>query len=564
MLIDCLFSSYNLNTLYMILLEQIFNLSNLDLGIIIFYLIFVILLGLYFGRKHQDAEDYFLAGRSLTWPLIGFSLFASNMSSNSLVGLAGSGYQDGFSVYSYEWMAVVILIIFAIFFLPFYLKNKIFTIPQYLEERFNYKIRAYASLIAIILNVLVDISATLYAGGLVINMIFPQFSLSFIIVGLAIIAGIYTVSGGLSAVVYTDAVQAIILIIGSTLITVFAYEQIGGWQPVYDITDPSHFAIVKSVDNEVLPWPGLITGVLLIGFYFWGTNQYITQRTLAAKSVRQGQWGALFAGFLKLSILFIMIYPGAFARVLYPFAGVDETNSVMVYAMDGSLMGLDSIYPSLLFDLLPTGILGLVLAGLIAAMMSSLDSGLNSVSTLITMDFYNKARKDTDNKKLMGIGRIITLIVMVIAVLWAPRIGNFPKLWDYLQQTLAWFSPPVVALFVMGIFFKRTNEQGAMASVAVGLIITVLLILNESFGFTILPHFLYVAGIHFAICITVMYGVSLQFAPPEALKTEATVYTLTEFKNEGKELQVLPWYKNYRYQSVFLLICLMIILFIYR
>ncbi len=525
-----------------------FNLSTLDSSIIVFYLIFVILVGLYFGRKHKDAEDYFLAGRSLTWPLIGFSLFASNMSSNSLVGLAGAGYKDGFSVYSYEWMAVVILIVFSIFFLPFYLKNKIFTIPQYLENRFSYPVRAYASIIAIILNVLVDIAATLYAGGLVINLIFPAFSLQFIIVGLAIIAGLYTVSGGLSSVVYTDAIQAVILIIGSSLITIFAYNQIGGWDAVYAITEPSHFEIIKPVSDEALPWPGLFTGVLLIGFYFWGTNQYITQRTLAAKSVRQGQWGSLFAGFLKLSILFIMIFPGAFARVLYP-----------------DIENLDMIYPTMLFDLLPTGVLGFVLAGLIAAMMSSLDSGLNSVSTLVTMDFYKKFKPNASPEKLMGIGRIITVCIMIIAIFWAPKIGSFPKLWDYLQQTLAWFSPPVVALFIGGLFFKHTNKQGAYACIMSGLLITILLISNEIFDGNIfnMPHFLYVAGLHFAVSFAMMIIVSSFYQKPSDETINTMVWQPAVYHAETQSLIDLPWYKNYRYQSVLLVFFLMLILFYY-
>ncbi len=525
-----------------------FSLPILDSGIIIFYLIFVVALGFYFGKKHEDAEDYFLAGRTLTWPLIGFSLFASNMSSNSLVGLAGAGYKDGFSVYSYEWMAVLILILFAVFFLPFYLKNKIFTIPEYLEHRFSYPVRAYASGIAIILNILVDISATLYAGGLVINLIFPGISLGLIIAGLAVIAGIYTISGGLSAVVYTDAVQAVILILGSLLITVFAYNAIGGWDAVYAITPPEHFDIIKPIDDPALPWPGLFTGVLLIGFYFWGTNQYITQRTLAAKSVREGQWGSMFAGFLKLSILFIMIFPGAFARVLYP-----------------NIEKLDMIYPTMLFDLLPTGLLGLVLAGLIAAMMSSLDSGLNSVSTLITMDFYQKLKPKATTIQLMGIGRVVTAVVMILAVFWAPNIGKFPKLWDYLQQTLAWFSPPVVALFVGGLFFKRINNKGALACIAIGLFITLYLILDTNLGegTSWLPHFLYMAGIHFGICLLALFGVSYMTNPPEDSKIAATVWTVASFDEETESLRDLSWYKNYRYQGIFLLVVVAIILIIY-
>ncbi len=524
-----------------------FNLSSLDATIIIAYLIFVIGLGFYFSTKHKGAEDYFLAGRNLTWPIIGFSLFASNMSSNSLVGLAGSGYKDGFSVYSYEWMAVVILIIFAVFFLPFYLKNKIFTIPEYLEKRYSYKIRAYASAIAIVLNIMVDIAATLYAGGLVINLIFPGFELWQIIVGLAIVAGMYTVTGGLSAVMYTDAVQAVILILGSTMITIFAYQAVGGWEAVRAITEPSHFDVMKPASDDVLPWPSVFTGVLLIGFYFWGTNQYITQRTLAAKNVRQGQWGAMFAGLLKLSILFIMIFPGAFARVLYP-----------------DIQDMDMIYPTMLFDLLPTGLLGLVLAGLIAAMMSSLDSGLNSVSTLFTMDFVQKFRPDADSKVLMRTGQIVTFIVMIIAIVWAPQIGNFTKLWDYLQNTLAWFCPPIVALFVMGLFTKRSNDTGALASVIIGFVITILLILNEGLGLvSAMPHFLYTATIHFAICCAAIlvfsgFGVS----KPEA-ELAKMVWTREEYGNESVLLAKSPWWQNYRYHGIALILAVIIILLVY-
>ncbi len=524
-----------------------FNLTNLDLGIIVFYLLAVIALGFYFGNKHKNAEDYFLAGRNLTWPIIGFSLFASNMSSNSLVGLAGAGYKDGFSVYSYEWMAVLVLIIFAVFFLPFYLKNKIFTIPEYLEKRFSYPVRAYASFIAVVLNVMVDIAATLYAGGLVINLIFPQFALTEIIVGLALIAGLYTITGGLSSVMYTDAVQAVILILGSTLVTIFAFQEMGGWEPLRAITEPSHFDIMKPASDEAMPWPSVFTGVLLLGFYFWGTNQYITQRTLASKNLRQGQWGAMFAGFLKLSILFIMIFPGAFARVLYP-----------------EMTEMDMIYPTMLFDLLPTGLLGLVLAGLIAAMMSSLDSGLNSVSTLVTMDFVKKLTPNASSKRLMNVGRIVTAVVMVIAILWAPQIGNFEKLWDYLQNTLAWFCPPIVALFVMGLFFKRSNNTGALAGILIGFTITTLLIFKEVTGYQMdLPNFLYVAFWHFIVsCLAIFLFSFMGTNKPES-ELAKVVWTRGEFAEESIALKEVAWYKNYRYQALALIAMVLIILIMY-
>ena len=520
-----------------------FNLALIDIVIVVAYIIGVLILGFYIGKRHEGAEDYFLAGRNLTWPLIGFSLFASNISSNTLIGLTGSGYADGagFSVFSYEWMAVVVLIIFAVFFLPFYLKNRIFTIPEYLERRYDYNARAYASFIAIVLNVFVDISATLYAGGIVIQLIFPGVPLWVVITGLAVIAGIYTITGGLSAVVITDAIQAVILIFGSVIITWFAWEQSGGLTEVMAVTDPSHFDIIKPATDEELPWPGLITGVFLLGFYFWGTNQYITQRALASKSTAEGQWGAMFAGFLKLLILFIMIMPGAFARVLYP--GIAE---------------VDTVYPTMMFDLLPIGILGLVLAGLIAAMMSSIDSGLNSVSTLITMDFYQKLHPDKNQEELMGIGRWITTIVMIIAVFWAPQIQNFEKLWDYLQYVLSWFSPPIIALFVVGLFWKRGNKRGALWCIIIGAIMTVFAIsfnANEQ-----LIDFLYMTGIHFGICVLAHIIGSYTAEAPSAEVIENTVWQPAGFKKETEELKQLAWYKNYRYQGAGLVILVIAIL----
>jgi SSS family solute:Na+ symporter len=523
-----------------------FEVSFIDGSIVIAYLIFVILLGFYFSKKHENAEDYFLAGRSLTWPVIGFSLFASNMSSNSLMGLAGAGFADGFSVYSYEWMAVLVLIIFAIFFLPFYLKNKIFTIPEFLEKRFDYATRAYASSIAIVLNVIVDIAATLFAGGIAMQLLFPEIPLWLIIAVISFVAGIYTIAGGLKAVVYTDTIQAIILIIGSIIITVVAWNESGGMTEVMKVVDAGHTDIIKPISDKALPWPGLL-GVFILGFYFWGTNQYITQRSLAAKSKREGQWGAMFAGILKVSIIFIMIFPGAFARVLYPDIAPNE------------------VYPTLLFDLLPTGILGLVLAGFIAALMSSVDSGLNSVSTLFTMDFYQKWYPKTNTKHLMKVGRIVTLVVMVLSALWAPMIVNFEKLWDYLQQSLAWFCPPIVALFVMGILWKRANATGAKWTMAIGGILTIISILFSTIWkeADFRPHFLYFATVHFLVSCMAMYLGSMSAPAPSEEKLNNTIWTRAEYDEETVELQSLAWYKNYRYQGLALIVLTAIILFIY-
>ncbi len=295
-----------------------FELTGIDLTMVGIYVIFIVALGFYFAKRTKSEEDYFLAGRSLTWWLIGFSLLASNMSSSSLIGMASEAYGRGIAVYNYEWMAVPILIIFIVFFLPFYLKTRIFTMPEFLGRRFDDRSRYWFSGITILGNIIIDVAAALYAGALVIQLIYPEIPIWQSVSVLAILAGLYTVAGGLAAVVYTDAVQAVLLLIGATMISVIAFTKVGSWEAVQAVTPPEMLSVIRPATDPVMPWPGLITGVFLLGFYFWTNNQFMVQRVLGAKDLNHGRWGALFACFLKLPIIFIMVLPGTFARVLYP------------------------------------------------------------------------------------------------------------------------------------------------------------------------------------------------------------------------------------------------------
>jgi len=523
-----------------------FNLSAIDFLVIILYLVFIIWRGFVYAKKHENAEQYFLAGRSLTWPLIGLSLFASNMSSSSLIGLAGSGYETGLSVYSYEWMATVVLIIFAMFFLPFYLRSKVYTLPEFLERRYDARSRYYFSALTIIGNIGIDTAATLYAGALVIQIIFPSIELWESILFLAVLSGLYTIAGGLKAVVFTDAFQAILLVAGSVIITVLAMIKVGSWEAVTAVTPPEHFNMIQSTDDPFLPWPGLMTGVFLLGFYFWATNQFIVQRALGAKNTRHGQWGALFAGLLKLSVLFIMVYPGIMARALYP--DIEKANLV---------------YPTLLFDLLPVGLLGLVLAGLLAAMMSSIDSALNSASTLVTMDFFRKLRPRTSSEGLMWVGRAVTLVFMLLSALWAPQIDKFPTLWEYLQNALSYIAPPIVALYAVGLFWKRANAQGAFAAIIIGVLTALFFFISGDAPWMPQIHFLYVAGLIFVLCCAALVFVSLITKPPPEEKVRGYTWTKKTYLQETAALNDLPFYKNYRMQAVFLLALVLIILIYY-
>ena len=524
-----------------------FNLDIIDIIILVAYLAFILWKGFSYVKAHDNAEDYFLAGRTLVWPLIGLSLFASNMSSSSLVGLAGSGYETGISVYSYEWMAAIVLIIFAVFFLPFYLKTKVYTMPEFLEKRYDSKARYYFSALTIIGNIGIDTAATLYAGALVIQIIFPQIELWQSILVLAVLSGLYTIAGGLKAVVFTDAFQAIILVIGSIIITVLAFIKVGSWDAVFNVTPIEHFSIIQPIGDPFLPWPGLITGVLLLGFYFWSTNQFIVQRALGAKDKKHGQWGSLFAGLLKLTVLFIMVFPGIFARVLYP--DIEKANLV---------------YPTLLFDLLPPGLLGLVLAGLLAAMMSSIDSALNSASTLVTMDFVNKLKPNISSEGLMWVGRAVTFVFMILSAVWAPQIDKFPTLWEYLQNALSYIAPPIVSLFVVGVFWKRANHQGALAAIVTGILGSVFFLIATNTSLIPQIHFLYTTGILFLVCTISIVIVSLLTPPPSEEKIKDITWSTKLYRNETQELTYLPFYKNYRVQAAALMVLLVVILIIFR
>jgi len=313
-----------------------FSLAPVDLIVIAVYFVFVIWLGISLGKKHDSAEDYFLAGRSMIWPFIGISLFASNISSTTLIGLAGDAYSTGICVFNYEWFAVVILIIFAIFFLPFILQARIFTMPEFLEKRFDGRARTYFSVLTLFLNIVVDTAGSLYAGGLMLKLIFPEIPMWQTITILAVVAGVYTIAGGLAAVIYTDAAQTILLLIGAVTVTFMALDKIGGWGNVTDVIPGDMLSLIRPLDDPSVPWLGLITGVPLLGFYFWCTNQFMVQRVLSAKNLEHGRWGSLLAGLLKLPVLFIMVLPGTMAILLYP-----------------DLPKPDLVYPTLMFDLLP-------------------------------------------------------------------------------------------------------------------------------------------------------------------------------------------------------------------
>ncbi len=565
------------------------NLNQIDLWIITIYLLGIVIYGIFKG-KQKTSEDYFLGGRSMTWPIVGIALFSANISSSTLVGLASDGFQTNINVYNYEWFAVVVLIFFSIFFLPFYLKSKVYTMPEFLERRYDQKSRYYFSFVTILGNVMVDTAAGLYVGSIVLKLLFPETSSTTIIIVLAIAAAAYTIPGGLSSVIQTEVIQAILLIIGSCLLTYFAFDELGsGWNGMMAKLDsmlqngqvnfgdreamgkfiPSNseevFSLVRPTNDDMMPWWGLLTGVPLLGFYFWANNQFMVQRVLGAKNLNHGRWGALFAGLLKIPVLFIMVVPGVLGLILYNTLDISTLNYPLASGeVCNNLYDCPNLtYPVLLFQLLPSGILGLVVAGLLAAMMSSVSATFNSASTLITMDFVKQLKPGLTSQQLVRSGQIATLVLVVLSSMWVPFIERVSdSLWGYLQLVIAYTSPPVVSAFILGLFWKRANAHGAFYSLVIGGAFAVFMIISQAYDLSAFindSHFLMKANILFVISLISHIFISLSTKTPEKEKVRLYTYQKSIFTEESLELNQLPWYKNYRILSILLLIVTVVV-----
>lgn len=509
-------------------LETINNgIATLDLVVIALYFIVVLGIGLWIASKTKTGEDLFLGGRSFGWGIIGLSLFASNISTTTLIGLSGAAYTTGIVDSVYEWLSGVPLIISAAIFVPLYIKSRITTIPEFLELRFDRRSRLFFSAITIVTSILVDTAGGLYAGSLVLQIFFPDLILWQTSLVLAVVAGLYTAFGGLKAVVYTDAIQAIVLIVGCSVLTYLMFERMDfDWGKVIASAPEGHFSVVRDLDHPSLPWTGLILGVPILGFWYWSTNQYIVQRVLGAKDVRNARGGVMLAGFLKIIPLFIMVIPGAMAISLLP-----------------GLENGDQVLPRAILTILPVGMVGLVLAGLIAAIMSSVDSTLNSASTLVVKDFIDSRghratmtsnmvdgksvvtdrRGSLTEAKVVRYGRITTVILMLIAAFWAPMIQYFPGVWSYLQQMFSIIVPPVVVVFLVGVFYKRGNGAGAFWTLVGGTALGVLLFVLGQVD--VWPfHFTTNVGLMVAVSTVIFVVVSEATPAPEAAEIAELVY----------------------------------------
>jgi len=531
------------------------GLQLIDWIVLGFY--FSILLGIAWWvvkQKQKSPEDYFLASRNVGWFLVGASIFASNIGSEHLVGLAGTGAESGVAFGHYEIQAWIILMLGWVF-VPFYTRATVFTMPEFLERRYDEKVRWFLSLFSLVGYILTKVSVTLYAGGVVFQTLMGiNFWTGALII--LVITGLYTILGGFRAVVYTEAIQTIILIAGSAVVTLIGLDKIGGWSALKEIAGSEHFNMWKPVSHPEFPWPGILFGAPIVGIWYWCTDQYIVQRALAARNETQARRGTIFAGYLKLLPLFIFIIPGVIAYALSKSGQLQLESS-------------DQAFPTLVMTLLPAGVKGLVAGGLLAALMSSLSSVFNSCSTLFTVDIYEKIRPGSSDRHLVIVGRIATGVVVFLGILWIPFMKYISgTLYKYLQSIQSYISPPILCVFLLGLFSKRINAKGALAALVSGFVLAMLRIaleLKKASLSGILYEFANLNFLYFCICLFVLCSgitiiVSLLSSKPPLEKLKGLTYgTLTE-KNKADSRA--SWnYKDVIHSVIILAIVAMIMLY---
>jgi solute:Na+ symporter, SSS family len=501
--------------------------ATLDLVIIAVYFAIVFGIGLYFARRERSSEEYFLAGRDVGWFFIGASLFVSNISTEHFIGLSGSGASSGLAVGHFEWLACLILLVLGWVFVPFYLRSNVFTMPEFLERRFSRNCAVYLAAISIIAYIFTKISVQLYAASVVLERV-AGWSLWKTAVVLVIATGIYTVAGGLAAVIYTDTVQTLILITGAVTLTIIGLHRVGGLEHLKTMVPPDYFHMIKPVTDSAFPWTGIFFGAPILGIWYWCTDQVIVQRVLSARDEGHAKLGTIFAGFLKILPVFMLVLPGIIAFALFP----------------EQVKKPDFAYPTLILNLLPTGLVGLVMAALLAAVMGAMSSVFNSASTLVTLDFYKKLRPESSERQLVGFGRVATGFMVLLGLLWVPFIHLISsQLYIYLQSVQAYISPPIAACFVLGILWPRLNASGAITSLLTGFVLGatrfVLELADKGSPFTngavrwiVDMNFLHYAIFMFVVCSLVLVVVSMMTPAPERKQLAGLTFATVDDKIE--------------------------------
>ena len=499
-------------------------LGPIDWIFVVLYLLVIAGVSVWSIRKSKETtSDYFLANRNLGWFVIGASILASNVGSEHIVGLAGSAAKSGTVLGHYELHSYIVLILGWVF-VPFYLRSSVYTMPEFLERRFNPQSRRLLTIIQLISYVIAKASVTIFAGALVFNQFLGvDFWTGAII--LVVVTGVYTVLGGLHAVMYTEAIQAIVLLLGSLVLMIFGLREVGGWDALMQAVPKEKLNMFLPLSDPEFPWLGILIASPIVGLWYWCTDQHIVQRCLAAKNEQEARRGTIFAAFLKLMPFFIFLIPGLIAYALHAQGKIqlDDTNAA---------------FPVMVKSIMPVGLRGVLAGGLLAALMSSLASVYNACSTLYTIDIYKKSHPDASEKQLVKVGRIATAVIVLLGMAWIPLMGRIDDgLYNYLQSVQSYLAPPIAAVFLLGVFFKRLNAQGAYSSMVIGFVLGMAKLTLQIFQNDLTPgsfwhsfatmNFLYFCIYLFVFSIAVLVIVSLSTPAPPEEKTAGLTFATT-------------------------------------
>jgi SSS family solute:Na+ symporter len=516
------------------------RLTAMDLAIVALYFAGVFAVGFYFVRRGRNTADYFLASRDAAWWAIGASLFSANIGSEHFIGLAGSGAASGLAVGHFEWLASLIILVLGWVFVPFYLRSNVYTMPEFLERRYNRACRVYLAGISLVAYVFTKIAVALFAGALVLQAVLG-WSMWKSALALVVATGVYTVAGGLAAVIYTEVMQTVVLIVGALTLMFIGLGRVGGMAGLAARVPEGFFHMMKPPSHPDFPWTGIFFGAPILALWYWCTDQVIVQRALAAKDEGHAKGGTVLAGFLKILPVFMLVVPGLIARALYPEEMAADSNAA---------------FPLLVVRLMPSGLVGLMVAAMLAALMSSLSAVFNSSSTIFTMDFYRHVRPKAGERELVNVGRAATVLMVGLGLLWIPFMSHISsQLWVYLQSVQAYIAPPIAAVFLIGVMWKRANGSGALAALLTGFVLgTARFVLELAYAGQpmaegllrtfVRMNFLHFAAVVFLVCVAVLVGLSLATAAPDPRKvaglTFATVKQPVDMSEVPASVAALP------------------------
>lgn len=547
--------------------------STPDIIITIAYILFIVTIGLWAGagkkkKKTTSAENYFLAGKTLRWPMIGLALFATNISCLHLVSLAQSGFDTGLLNGNFEWMAAFVLILLALLFIPFYIRSGVSTLPDFLERRYNKACRDWLALISIISAIIIHIAFSFLAGGIVLETLFGVNMYTSIIV-IAALTGLYTIIGGLRAVVVTESIQSIVLITGAFIITFFAWHKVGSWDNMTAVLKQNNsldkLSMLRPVgDSSGMSWLAVFLGYPVLGIWYWCADQTIVQRALGAKDENHARAGALFCGFIKILPVFIFVVPGLLAYVLYHSNALDLSSLQQTGVNGDTTLNTKGIYTLMITQLVPTGLVGILVAALLSGLMSQIAGALNSIATLTSYDLYKRIKPQTSDKKLVQAGRWSAGIALVFSICLLPLLNQYQSLFEGINDVIAHIAPPITCVFLLGIFWKKASAISAQYTLWLGSALgAAVYILNKLLPESVLGRvpFMMMAFYLFAVCVLMQVTLSYIFTVKHTEQSSKLYW-----KSFWEPLQSKGWsgIGNYKILSIILLLILTTLYSIFR